>query len=172
MIRTILMFGAVLLATTACAALQINKPIYEITTHDDFDKLGYQWQEDTVYFFLSSDKGIGNAQVKQKGGAVPNRVIFNVYLKGLESFALTYGQTQVRVSVNSVNAPSLIEAGQPGSALETVNTSTSPFLMPVKIVASMPSIPMTNGYFEITAPPDFISTHPQSFSIEWVDFHR
>lgn len=157
---------------TACTALQINHPVYEITTHQDLDKLGYQWQEDTVYFFLSGDSGIGNAQVKRTGGAIPTHVVFNVFLKGLESFALTYGQTRVQVSVSAVDSPPLVEAGQSGGTLQTVNSPTSPLWMPVKIVASMPSIPMTNGYFEVTAPPDFISSNPQSFSIEWIDFHR
>lgn len=161
-----------LISLNACVALQINKPIYKITTHDDFDKLGYQWSEDTVYFFLSSDKGVGHAEVTRTGGAVPNHIVFNIYFKGLENFSITYGQTQGQVSITSVTAPALVESGPVNGKLLPVTSDSSPFWMPVRIVASMPSIPMTNGYFEVTAPPDMISTNPESFTINWVDFYR
>jgi hypothetical protein len=172
MTRSSLLLFALLAVTTACTSLQINRPIYEITTTKPDDKLSYTWQDETAYFYLYSPGGIGQAQFRRTGGAVPHHIIFNVFLKGLESFRLTYGQTAVQVSLRAVDAPILVQSGPPGGALQDVTSDASPLWMPVRIVASMPTIPMTNGYFEITAPPVFISDNPQSFSIEWIDFYR
>ncbi len=157
----------------ACAAPQQAPPVFEITTAKPQDQVTYTWQDDTAFFDIRSESGIGSARVVRTAGNMPPRIIIRAHLRGLENFTFTFAQDKVEVSIPSSGNHTPILASQHEGSTEYIPlNSNSPLWMPTRIVSNNPAIPLNNGYFEMGAPRAFLEGDTREFSIAWIDFYR
>jgi hypothetical protein len=114
----------------------------------------------TLTVDVTSESGIGSADVVLVGGKWPETILFRVHTKGLENFTMGYGTTAVSVSVTSSGMVlnSVMQDGQ-----EKPIGEESQFFMPVTVA---------DDYFEIEAPADFHAGEYDAFAISWIDFYR
>jgi len=112
--------------------------------------------------------GIGQAKVSTPNQGLPEKIILNVYLRGLESFRITTKQTTFSLQLQS-HGDLAVLAEYDGKSLPVQDDQ--------KLIAIMPGerkptvIPLADGdYFQITLPAS-ISIGPEMI-LEWVDFYR
>ena len=102
---------------------------------------------------------------------MPGTMILRLHLKGLEDFHLTSSQTNIAASISSGEEPNIRQrVVSPGS--ESPILPGNPLWMEIDVVAEHDTIPLEEGYFEITVPGEFLEKAGTSFQIEWIDFYR
>jgi hypothetical protein len=161
----------------SCAGLPVSaqsgEPVFQVTTKNRDDQVSIQFQDGIAFIDVQSPIGIGSATFELESGVMPTEIILRLHLKGLEEFRLTSTQSNLAALVASSNASNMIQRIMaPGS--ESPLSPSHPLWMQVKIVSEQPekSIPLEQGYFEITLPQEFIRNAGNSFEIEWIDFYR
>ncbi len=154
-------------------------PTFEVVPHKPETAIAYRMEGDAVIFDIFSQSGIGGADVSLTAGTMPERMLLRFHLKGLESLQFTYGEgeTVVKLAVSSSGAHDARETVMQGGdgAQESPLTADSPYWMDVSIVAAegtATSIPLADGFFEITPPADFLHNDHHEFTLEWIDFYR
>lgn len=125
---------------------------------------------DDVSMDISSERGIGNAEIERLGGP-PKSLTLNLRLKGLEELRMSWGNTQVAVYVASGSGEAREEVSLSGAEAVAIDDA-SPYWLPVRIAAAEPAIPLKDGFFIVTAPRAFLQVAPTSFSLSWIDFYR
>jgi hypothetical protein len=135
--------------------------------------LSLQNGDGTALFDIESPTGIGSATFELESGSMPETIVFRLHLKGLEEFRLRSAQTDIGASVSSSNKP-VISQRIISSDSETTLLPGQPFWMSIDIVSDQQeqSIPLEQGYFDITAPREFIQNAGKTFQVEWIDFYR
>ena len=162
---------------TACSQLGSVLPAFEVVPHKPETAIAYRVEGDAVIFDIFSQSGIGGADVSLAAGTMPKLVLLRFHLKGLESLQFTYGETTISLEISSSGAHDARETIMQGGdgAQESPLTSDSPYWMNVSIVAAdgvTASIPLEDGFFEVTPPADFLQGDHHDFSLEWIDFYR
>jgi hypothetical protein len=161
----------------SCAGLparaQSGEPVFQITTKNKDDQVSIQYQNGIAIIDVHSPTGIGSATFELESGPMPAEVILRLHLKGLEEFRLTSAQSNIAASVASSDASNISQRIiAPGS--ESPLLPSDPLWMEIEIVSNQAekTIPLEEGYFEITVPKEFIQNAGNSFEIEWIDFYR
>lgn len=106
-------------------------------------------------------------------GARPDTLIFRIHVAALEGVTFEYDRQRVTGSADPViqsvwvqvedGRPVELEAGDPDwLAVAAYHADGSPAR----------ESPVPDGYFEIAAPPAFLSGESTEFRLEWVDFYR
>jgi hypothetical protein len=116
----------------------------------------------TALFNISSQTGIGSAEVKLVHGQMPETILFQMYLNGLEEFTFAYDNTVITTSVSSTGEHTVLQTVTQAGETQTV-TEDSDFYMPIRV---------ETNYFEIEVPPDFHAGGYDDFAISWIDFYR
>ncbi len=163
----------------AACALQLDRsngsnPQFSVTSSKQEDTVMITNEQDVSIIEVDSPSGIGSAQFELVSGALPQKMIARLNLKGLEEFRLLYADTVIVASAssgsvfNSSNQKILL------SGTEQPILAGEPRWLEIRIVSDQTSqnIPLEQGYFEITFPQDFIEKAGNSFEIQWVDFFR
>lgn len=138
------------------------------------DRVDVQIVGGTATLDITSQTGIGGATVNVVSGPYPAALVFQLHLRGLEQFRLTYGTITIDVAVandgSNLSRQSLIQG-----STEQPLTPESPYWIPVK-VTTVPGSTGQSGLSEktymLSAPPDFLQTQPPTFAINWIDFFR
>ena len=159
------------LLLTACVAVPLQPVTYNVTPGKEDAAVTYQVNGGDVMVDVRSQSGIGSAQLAQTGGPAPTSVTMRLHLKGLEQFTFQYPAATVTASVSSHDGSVSESVSLEGGAAQPIGAD-SPYWMPVKISATDPSIPLKDGYFEVQAPKDFITSASREFTLHWVDFYR
>jgi hypothetical protein len=124
---------------------------------------------------VQSKSGIGHADLEITSEKLPERIVLQFRLRGLEELRFAYGKTVVTGSISSTDSNKIRQSvGASGGRQENI-TSGSPYWMKMRIVSSGTSqskIPLRYGYIEVEAPEDFLKGNYRKFSIHWVDFFR
>ena len=169
-----------LLATlllSACA-LPAAQPAPNVTVTDARDAtITAERRGDVLILDVRSETGIGSAQVTLAAGDAPRDIIMRLHLRGLESLNFTYDAGSVQLTVPSSGEPlvtqSFARAGE--SAAQSIARG-SPYWMEVGILnddpAATPAIPLENGHFDVSVPPDFLAGAHTNFMLSWIDFYR
>jgi len=112
--------------------------------------------------------GIGQTTISTPNQGLPEKIVVNVYLRGLESFRITTKQATFSLQLQS-HGDLAVLAEYDGKSLPVQDDQ--------KLIAIMPGerkptvIPLADGdYFQITLPAS-ISIGPEMI-LEWVDFYR
>ena len=117
---------------------------------------------DVLLIDITSPTGIGSAAIEKTSGQWPGQVIMRLHLNGLESFTFQYADTRIDVSVSSHADKAVHEVfAQPGKT-GTVNPGDPCWI----------AVTPGEGYFDLAAPADFLSSGANKFTIEWIDFYR
>jgi hypothetical protein len=134
-------------------------------------------ESEATFFDILSQSGIGGADISLRSGNMPKQMFLRFHLKGLESLQFAYSETLVSLEVASSETHAVRETVMEGGigAQEVLLTPDSHYWMDVNIVAAdgtATSIPLEDGYFEVTPPIDFFQNDHKGFSLEWIDFYR
>ena len=177
-----LAFASILACLTACTQPGSGPPAFEVVPHKPETAIDYRVEGDAVIFDIFSHSGIGGADVSLTEGTMRSQMLLRFHLKGLESLQFAYGETAVSgeivvsLAVSSSGEHDVRETVTLGEdRTETPLTPDSPYWMAVSITpaeGATASIPLANGYFEVTPPADFLHGDYQDFTVEWIDFYR
>jgi hypothetical protein len=168
-----LLLAICLWLSVGCSPTGQAPPTFSITTSNPDDAVTFTYADGTAYFDVAAPRGIGKAQIERTAGDMPERIVFRLALKGLENFVLTFGQERVEISIPTTGAPTPIAASRRGASTEDVPLfPDNPLWMPVRIIASGQTIPLSDGHFEIQAPRALLESDTRLFGIEWIDFYR
>ncbi len=116
---------------------------------------------------VTSERGIGGLQARLLSGEWPDEVIVRLHLKGLERLEIGYDQYLVASGVSSTSQPAPLPTVY---AIDDTNQATvvvdagADFYPTIDVIpeeGSQASIPLQNGYFEISLPPNFFVGRPQ-----------
>ncbi len=162
---------------TACSQPGSITPTFEVVPHKPETAIAYRVEGDAVLFDIFSQSGIGGADVSLTAGTMPERMLLRFHLKGLESLQFAYGEKAITTGASSSEAHDVRETVmQDGDRTqETSLTANSPYWMDVSIVpteGATASIPLEDGFFEVTPPADFLQGDYHEFTLEWIDFYR
>jgi len=92
----------------------------------------------------------------------------------LEELRLVSDQTTIAASASSSNLFRVTDQRVISSGNEYSITPIDPLWMKIEIVSSqaIETIPLKDGYFEITISNEFVQNSGDSFEIQWIDFYR
>lgn len=157
-----------------CQLAGSPSPQLQIETNNPGNAITANAEENQLILDVRSDPGFGWAKVALIAGAWPAELRFRLHLPGLEEMQFVYGGTQIILSVNSRDGQ-LRESAIIGTATELPLVAGDPQWMSGGIVsggAEPYTIPLQDGYFEISAPREFLEGDFQDFQISWIDFYR
>lgn len=118
---------------------------------------------------IHSPFGIGSAAFQLESGDMPEEIVVQLHLQGLEEFRLISEQVTVAASVSGGNVQSQREiSGNSEQALGSFDA----LWLDIQIVAESATIPLEDGYFEIHFPEELIEQSEGLFEIHWIDFFR
>ena len=174
-LHTILLsFCLISCASQSANAQSGHKPVFTIITKNQDDQIDTQHENGVTTIDIHSLTGIGSAKFELTAGAMPERMILRLHLKGLEELRLVSGQTAIAASASSSEVFNVTNQKVIASGNEYSITPIDPLWMKVQIVSgqSDKTIPLEDGYFEIAVPKEFIQTAGNFFEIQWIDFYR
>ena len=169
----ITLFGLLL---ASCAGRSANaqaggEPTFLVSTKNSEDQVNVQYEDAAVIFDVHSPSGIGTAAIALESGAFPETIRVRLHLQGLENFRLTSEQDSIEASISSSD-PGQVKIRSSDS--EAPILPLNPLWIEIEVVSSgvEKTIPLKDGYFEVTLPKGFIQRSGASFEIEWIDFYR
>ncbi|MFG0290301.1 MAG: hypothetical protein ACF8CQ_19130 [Rhodopirellula sp. JB044] len=152
----------------------VAPPTFDITLRNSDDSARVTQDDASVVLSLQSPRGIGNATVRRRDSAWPQRMTVRLHLRGLEKFQLSNGSLTLHASVSSDGS---IRSWQDGDEKKLFNAK-SPYWMNIKRAEhkrtdqTQPSKTITVPIFELTVPPALVAQSPEELTISWIDFHR
>lgn len=154
-------------------ATEATSTVVEATPGKAGDQVDVQVIDGTATLDITSQTGIGAAAVQVVSGPYPTAIVFQLHLKGLEQFTLTYGAVIIDVAVandgSNQSRQTLIQDGA-----EQPLAPDSPYWMPVEVTTAPGSSDkgLPERTYRLSAPPDLLTTQPPAFTINWIDFFR
>lgn len=124
---------------------------------------------DRATFEVWSATGIGSAEIRLMAGVMPADVLMRFHLRGLEQLSFAYDDTVVSLSVPSGAGRPVWQSVSIGGQ-ETVIGPESPYWMALAQPAAAGEA--DTGFFEVAAPPAFLTSSATSFTLGWIDFFR
>lgn len=162
----------------ACRPAMETQPMIEITLDKVDDSAEITSDEGRTVINVHSARGIGGLRAELTAGEWPADMVIRLYLKGLERLEVGFDEYLVTTSVSSTSQPAPLPTVHTISEFNEAKTMTeadSGYYPTVRVVpaeGSRPAIPLQNGYFEITLPPNFYLGDAEAFTLQWIDFYR
>lgn len=162
----------------ACAGLRAggsgDQPVFAVATQNPDDQVRVEYQNGVARIDISSATGIGAADLVLESGTMPEEVIVRLHLRGLEQIRFTSAQDRIAASVSSSEALAVPDQTMISQGNEIPILPGQPLWMKIEVVSEQAekSVPLEEGYFEVTLPKEFLQKAGTSFKIEWVDFFR
>lgn len=167
------------LLLTSCASKTVNAQYFGteflVTVGNVDDQITLFIEDTKTIIDIKSEFGIGSALFELVSGPMPDTILLHLHLKGLETLEITSSQTTITASMSSSDALFNISNQRViSSSKEYLISPMHPLWMSIKIVSpqSTNTIPLTEGYFEVILPKEFIQKAGNSFEIKWIDFYR
>ena len=172
-IETILLSFLLVSCAGVPASAQSGEPDFIVTPKNKDDRVNIQHQNGTTLIDVESPTGIGSAKFELESGNMPEQVVLRLHLQGLEEIRLTSSQTSIAASVSNSD-PSQVHQRIAAASINTPILPGQPLWMEIEIVSeqAVETLPLEEGYFEVTVPRDFLQKAGNSFEAEWIDFHR
>lgn len=119
---------------------------------------------------IESPVGIATATIQRRTATWPAKMTVRLRLQGLERLIFQVGEDAVSWSIPS-SAPKtqLIKLTQAGGRT-SIDESTEYYAKVA--MRGGDTVPLKNGYFEVSLPTKLLQGNPQSFTLSWVDFFR
>lgn len=151
------------------------RPNFKITTKRDTDQLEVRVEKDKTTISVRSPAGISHAVIERTAVDWTEAVSLRLHLKGLENFRVSNGKVTLAAAVSSHEESPKVRLWLDGDE-EAPLDSRSPYWMKIRLVGAdgkpARSIPLKDGYFEMTLPRAFLTDQPQSLTLNWIDFYR
>ncbi|MCC9606913.1 hypothetical protein LOC68_15490 [Blastopirellula sp. JC732] len=160
------MISALLVVAAIVSADADAKPPLTAKASRDNTQIRLLSEEKRTVIDVECPIGIDNAIVKRTGDKWPEPLIVRLHLKGLESFRVE----NYAWNVSSSGVPRVLVSVPDGG---TVQLGLAHRTTPLRIVNSVPKIPLQDGgYFEVTLPDKLFENNPAELKLSWVDFYR
>lgn len=132
-----------------------------------------RWKADGEIALLriTCPKGIAKIAIRPEKGKWPQEVRLQFQLQGLEHLALRTDKHDLQFSVSST-APHESTCVLSADGKEQALRSDHPLFAKVTLHGKKDSIPLNDGYFEVTIPTALLKANPPQIAIEWIDFYR
>lgn len=169
-----LSLSALKLTLTLFACLLANGTTkFEVVTKRSNDRVEIKQVATQTIFIVHSPVGISHASITRSADKWPTNLSLQLRLKGLESFRFQTEDKTINLSVSS----SSLEARQWLNENEDRPLdSKSAYWMEIRLLdrdgKPTKSIPLEDGYFEITLPAKILESNPRAIKLEWIDFYR
>jgi hypothetical protein len=155
-----------------------NAPVeFKLIPHSEDAQLTADIDGKTAIIKIFSQGGVStsNADVEIISEKLPQRIILQFHLRGLESLRFAYDKTEVSVSLSNGEHNDVFESvvREDDATVSGPITSDSPYWMKLRVVSTEPPpvpIPLQEGYIEVEIPSSFFAGENHQFSIEWIDF--
>ncbi|MEZ4515713.1 MAG: hypothetical protein R3C44_02365 [Chloroflexota bacterium] len=150
----------------------------QITLDKQDDEATVHVEDNTAVIDVQSASGIGGLHAQLTDGDWPEEVLLRLHLRGLERLEIGYDQVLVATGVSSTSDPAPLPAvyniADTGEAVTIPDAGKDyyPTIHVVPEAGSQPAIPLQNGYFEISLPPNFFTMELNAFTVQWIDFFR
>ena len=161
--------------TSQSVIAQSSGSEFHITPSNADDQITLFTKDSQTIIDIKSDFGIGSALFTLVSGSMPDTILIDLHLKGLESLIITSSEITVTASMSSSDAFFQISNQKIiTSSAEYPISPIHPLWMQIEIISSQAknTIPLTEGYFEVLLPKEFIQQTGSTFEIKWVDFYR
>jgi hypothetical protein len=163
------------LVCAGCSVQSANGAVFRIWVDREDSTVQVAARPSEVAIEVRSESGIGGAEVQLLAGAFPSKLIFNMYLSGLERFQLTYGHVSVTVVDSSSGDQGIRQyVSLPGGADDgTEIDSDSPMWIDVE---RLPECDTEDdrpvSCYRLHAPDDMLLLQPEQLRLSWIDFYR
>jgi hypothetical protein len=167
-------FLASLVCLPACGAAPSGQVTFQVTPSKQDAKITVDANQERAIIQIVSPSGIGGAELSIVG-PVPKEILMQLHLRGLEELDFSYGPTTVTVAISSSPGNAVHESVLVPGSQDTEISQPSPYWMEVRIVPegnAPATIPLQEGYIEVRAPADLLSSGARTFALRWVDFFR
>ena len=127
-----------------------------------------------VVVAVTSATGIGALTLAWPEDTPPTALTLHLYLHGLEDLRLESAASQLSLAVLSRPPYTVIESAAVNGAPAAELTPDSPYWAAVTMEAASgaAAIPLEDGYFAVTVPPQLLADAQGSLTVHWVDFYR
>ncbi len=160
-----------LLGLAACTSTAAGVTAFRVGDLQTGDVVSVTVEGRAVMLDICSAKGIGSAAIEQTAGPAPETLVLRFHLAGLEGLRFAYEDTVVNVQVSSLEAGGVSQEAQlPGEENKIIGPD-SPYWMAVRIPDGQ-TIPVRDGYIEVSAPRAFFERGASRFTLRWIDFYR
>jgi hypothetical protein len=162
---------------TACGSQPVNaqeqaEPVFSVSAKNSDDQIVFQYINNTTTIEINSPFGISSAIFKLVSGVMPERIVVQLRLKGLEEFRLISDQVTIAASVSSGEGFKAQSQRKISGNSEQVMLAFDPLWLDIEIISDSEQIPLEAGYFEIIFPKEFVQETGNSFEMQWIDFYR
>jgi len=156
-----------------CVTACDGDPPFKITTKRDDDKVEVAFEQDRAVISIHSALGISQAIIERSDNKWPTSVMLRLHLKGLENFKLTNGNVTLEAALSSQDGKVRIWKDNDEAQLLDAK---HPYWLEIRMVGKdgkpVKTIPLKDGYFEIQLPKAMLEDHPNSITLNWIDFYR
>ena len=173
-VYTILLMNVFLVSCSnqSASAQSKREPVFSVESQNGDDQITFQSRANTTIIEIDSPSGIGSATFNLESGDMPEQIVVQIHVKGLEEFRLISEQDSVSASVSSgAGLQAQRQRKSSGNSEQAIRAGDA-FWLNIKIVSGSQQIPLEDGYFEINLPVEFIEQSGSSFEIHWIDFYR
>lgn len=151
------------------------KTAYQIVTKRSSDQVTVQSSGNRVVFVVESRTGIGQAEITRGDSSWPATVVIRLALRGLESFRLKAGDTELGIAVSSHGEGPRVCAWRPSDEQAPL-AADEPLCSQVRLLDGRGN-PTDKGPPEIAAieivlPAALLKNQPRSIEFSWIDFYR
>ena len=168
-------FLLILITISIMNCVDADHSSFKITTKQTSDKVEARIENDLAIFSVRSPRGISQARIQRTKGQWPQKAMFRLHLRGLESFMVNNGKFTLKGSISSHGDPGKIHQWideQEGSPLD----AESPYWIDARMCQSDGTLSQTilqhDGYFELRLPKALFDENPDSIVVSWIDFYR
>lgn len=136
-----------------------------------------------------SEQGRGSTNISIASATYPSSITLRFHLRGLEDLSIRHGNKTHRVSLSSIangggSGNIAIQQSINDAVDENVLDPDAPEWLAIGMVdntvvdnnvldaAAQTTIPLENGYIDVTLPPSFTTEQIREFTIQWIDFYR
>lgn len=160
------------LTATPPSSLEANRnPPFTIQSQREDSEFQLKTRPSATIIDVRSRVGIDRATIKRVADTWPQSVVLRLHLRGLESLTVGAGNVSVRWSVPST-APSSRLVSLYRDGISSRLDDTSPYYSKLHMVDGTGTIPLKDGYFELTLPTELFDENPDEISVHWIDFFR
>lgn len=134
-------------------------------------KLSWKMEGEAALLVVECRTGIDKVVLRPEKGKWLQSIRLQLQLQGLEHLAIRTEKHDLRFSVSST-APHDVHCMLFADGKEQELRSDHPLFAEVKLRGEKASIPLREGYFEVTIPAAIFKDNPQKLAVEWIDFYR
>jgi hypothetical protein len=142
----------------------------QIRTERAGDAIAVRREEGAVILDVTSERGIGRAEILRTGASWPRPLGLRLHLGGLEELRVACGSTEVRVAVASTGDRRVSQSLRRDDVEQPI-TPDSPYWLDTRVVGPG-SDGSGRGWIEVELAEELLSDGGDHLAIHWVDFFR